>query len=87
MNEIEHSTDYVELTVDIVSAYVSNNPVPPGELAQLITRTHAALIQVASGQVEAKAAARRLSSRRSPSRSRSRPTTSSASRTAGSSSR
>lgn len=29
MNDIEQSADYVELTVDIVSAYVSNNPVPP----------------------------------------------------------
>jgi len=55
MNEIDTSTDYIGLTVDIVSAYVSNNPVPPGELAQLIARTHAALIQVAGGQVEAKA--------------------------------
>jgi predicted transcriptional regulator len=27
MSEIENSVDYVELTVDIVSAYVSNNPV------------------------------------------------------------
>ncbi|KQP38238.1 MucR family transcriptional regulator [Methylobacterium sp. Leaf104] len=57
MNDIEHSTDYVELTVDIVSAYVSNNPVPPGELAQLITRIHGALSQIASGQVESKAPA------------------------------
>ncbi|MDB5648386.1 MucR family transcriptional regulator [Methylobacterium sp.] len=54
MNDIEHSADYVELTVDIVSAYVSNNPVPPGELAQLIARIHGALTQVASGQVETK---------------------------------
>lgn len=53
MNDIDTSTDYIGLTVDIVSAYVSNNPVPPGELAQLIARTHAALIQVAGGQVEA----------------------------------
>ncbi|WP_264050527.1 MucR family transcriptional regulator [Methylobacterium flocculans] len=56
MNDIEQSADYVELTVDIVSAYVSNNPVPPGELAQLITRIHGALTQVASGQVETKTA-------------------------------
>jgi predicted transcriptional regulator len=57
MSDTENSADYVELTVDIVSAYVSNNPVPPGELAQLIARTHTALIQVANGQGEAKAAA------------------------------
>lgn len=55
MIDIEHSADYVELTVDIVSAYVSNNPVPSGELAQLITQTHSALKQIATGQIEAKA--------------------------------
>ena len=55
MNDIDTSTDYIGLTVDIVSAYVSNNPVPPGELAQLIARTHSALVQVAGGQVESKA--------------------------------
>ncbi|KQP94718.1 MULTISPECIES: MucR family transcriptional regulator [unclassified Methylobacterium] len=55
MSDIEHSADYVELTVDIVSAYVSNNPVPSGELAQLITQTHSALKQIATGQIEAKA--------------------------------
>ncbi|KQQ47853.1 MucR family transcriptional regulator [Methylobacterium sp. Leaf125] len=60
MTDIEHSADYVELTVDIVSAYVSNNPVPPGELAQLITRIHGALTQIASGQIEAKAPAASL---------------------------
>lgn len=56
MNDIENSADYVELTVDIVSAYVSNNPVPPGELAQLIARVHTALVQVTDGQTEAKIA-------------------------------
>ncbi|WP_336487310.1 MucR family transcriptional regulator [Methylobacterium nigriterrae] len=56
MNEAEKAVDYVELAADIVSAYVSNNPVPPGELAQLIARIHGALVQVASGQPEAKAA-------------------------------
>ncbi|GEP05724.1 hypothetical protein MOX02_37620 [Methylobacterium oxalidis] len=57
MNDTESAVDYVELAADIVSAYVSNNPVPPGELAQLIGRIHAALLQVGSGQPEAKAAA------------------------------
>lgn len=33
----------IELTTDIVSAYVSNNPVPVGELANLIVKVHAAL--------------------------------------------
>ncbi|KQP55166.1 MucR family transcriptional regulator [Methylobacterium sp. Leaf399] len=57
MNDTDTSTDYVELTVDIVSAYVSNNPVPPGDLAHLIGRTHAALLQIANGVVETQAAA------------------------------
>ncbi len=57
MSDIENSTDFVELTVDIVSAYVSNNPVPPAELAQLIMRIHGALTQIGTGQVEAKVAA------------------------------
>lgn len=33
----------IELTADVVSAYVSNNPVPVGELPALIDRVHAAL--------------------------------------------
>ncbi|GBU17354.1 MULTISPECIES: MucR family transcriptional regulator [Methylobacterium] len=53
MNEIETSIDRVELAAGIVSAYVSNNPVPPGELAQLIARVHAALLQIAGGPAEA----------------------------------
>ena len=55
MSEIENSVDYVELTVDIVSAYVSNNPVPSAELAQLIARVHGSLVQIGSGQEEPKA--------------------------------
>ena len=39
---IENET-YLELTADIVSAYVSNNPVPVAELASLIVDVNAAL--------------------------------------------
>ncbi|MCJ2101499.1 MucR family transcriptional regulator [Methylobacterium sp. E-046] len=35
--------DYVELTADIVSAYVSNNSVRPADIAELIASTHTAL--------------------------------------------
>ncbi|MER8406419.1 MucR family transcriptional regulator [Mesorhizobium sp. M1307] len=35
--------DLVAITADIVSAYVSNNPLPVGELSKLIGDTHAAL--------------------------------------------
>ena len=37
------ATDYVELTANLVSAYVSNNHLQPSEIATLIASTHAAL--------------------------------------------
>jgi predicted transcriptional regulator len=39
----------VGLTADLVSAYVSNNPVPAGELSALIGQVHAALAVTAVG--------------------------------------
>ena len=36
----------IELTADVVAAYVSNNPVPAGELPNLISDVHAALGRV-----------------------------------------
>ena len=36
----------IDLTRDIVSAYVSKNNVPPAELATLIASTHAALVKL-----------------------------------------
>jgi predicted transcriptional regulator len=41
----------IELTADVVAAYVSNNPVPVGELPNLISDVHAALGRV-GGPVE-----------------------------------
>lgn len=41
----------IELTADVVAAYVSNNPVPVGELPGLISDVHAALGRV-GGAVE-----------------------------------
>lgn len=38
-----HVDNLIELTADVVSAYVSNNPVPVGELPALISQVHAAL--------------------------------------------
>ncbi|WP_196259278.1 MucR family transcriptional regulator [Pelagibacterium limicola] len=35
--------EFVELSSEIVSAYVSNNPVAPGDLPKLITEVYAAL--------------------------------------------
>lgn len=43
------------LTADIVSAYVSNNPVPTGELAALIGNVHKSLMTLGAGEQEAPA--------------------------------
>jgi predicted transcriptional regulator len=43
---------FIELTAEIVSAYVSNNSVPAGDLPGLISQVHAALSRVSTGQVE-----------------------------------
>jgi predicted transcriptional regulator len=40
------SGSYMELTADIVSAYVSNNTVPAGEMPALINQVHQALMSV-----------------------------------------
>ncbi len=39
-------TRRVELAAEVVGAYVMNNPVPMGELPQLIERVHAALAEL-----------------------------------------
>ena len=78
------SSTYIDLAADIVSAYVSNNSVPAGDLPSLISQVHLALARVGNGAAEARP---RRRSRQSRSRSRSRPTTSSVSRTARSSNR
>lgn len=51
----EHNEDginHLELTTDIVSAYVSNNPIPASELGNLITEVHQALKTLADGATE-----------------------------------
>lgn len=47
--------NYIELTADIVSAYVSNNTVSAGDIPGLINQVHSALMRVSGGQVEAPA--------------------------------
>ena len=42
-------SDFIELTADIVSAYVSNNSVPAADLPALIGDVHSALSRVISG--------------------------------------
>lgn len=46
------AANYIELAADIVSAYVSNNSVPSGDLPGLINDVHSALLKVTGGVVE-----------------------------------
>jgi predicted transcriptional regulator len=46
---------FIELTAEIVSAYVSNNSVSAGDLPGLINQVHSALSRVSSGQSDAPA--------------------------------
>jgi predicted transcriptional regulator len=48
----EKSSNYIELTADIVSAYVSNNSVSAGDISTLISQVHSALLRVSNGQGE-----------------------------------
>ena len=49
---MEDNAALLEMTADIVSAYVGNNSVDASELPQLIQNIHAALSQVSSGEIE-----------------------------------
>src|SRR4051794_29821165 len=48
-NEEAFEDNRLELVADIVSAYVSNNPVPVAELPALVGRIHTALNSLAAG--------------------------------------
>lgn len=50
----DNDQNHLELTTDIVSAYVGNNPVPMAELPNLIANVSAALQALASPQPEPK---------------------------------
>ena len=43
---------FIDLTANIVSAYLSNNPTPASEIPNLISQVHAALMRVSSGRPE-----------------------------------
>ena len=43
---------FIDLTATIVSAYVSNNPMPASDIPGLIGQIHAALLRVSSGRAE-----------------------------------
>lgn len=48
-------SSFIELTADIVSAYVSNNSVPSADIPVLIGQIHSALKRVSGGQTAAPA--------------------------------
>ena len=52
MTEQVERDQITSLTADIVSAYVSNNPVPTGELASLIGNVHKSLVTLSAGEQE-----------------------------------
>ena len=43
---------FIDLTANIVSAYLSNNPTPASEIPNLISQVHSALLRVSSGRNE-----------------------------------
>ncbi len=53
MTDNSASAGYIELTADIVSAYVSNNTVSAAEIPNLISQVHTALMRVSAGQSDA----------------------------------
>src|SRR5258708_10236632 len=44
--------NFIDLTANIVSAYLSNNPTPASEIPNLISQIHAALLRVSTGRIE-----------------------------------
>jgi predicted transcriptional regulator len=52
MSDNAPPVNFIELTASIVSAYVSNNPVPSAELPTLIGQVHSALRRVSTRQTE-----------------------------------
>jgi predicted transcriptional regulator len=52
MAENENIDGFIELTADIVSAYVSHNAVTPGDIPALINQVHAALTRIGGGHTD-----------------------------------
>jgi predicted transcriptional regulator len=46
---------FIDLTANIVSAYLSNNPTPASEIPNLISQIYAALLRVSNGRSDAPA--------------------------------
>jgi predicted transcriptional regulator len=54
-DNLGESSSFIELTANIVSAYVSNNPVPTADIPALIGQIHSALQRISGGQAAAPA--------------------------------
>jgi predicted transcriptional regulator len=52
MNDVTDNNDYIGLTAEIVSAYVSNNTVASADIPALINQIHSALLRVSSGEAQ-----------------------------------
>jgi predicted transcriptional regulator len=52
MSDTTSPTQFIALTADIVSAYVSNNTVAASDIPNLINQVHLALLRVSGGQNE-----------------------------------
>ena len=55
MSDSAGDGSYIQLTAHIVSAYVSNNTVPSGDIPSLISQVYSALTRVSGGQAAAPA--------------------------------
>lgn len=53
------NTNFIDQTTNIVSAYVSRNPVPAEQISALINQVHAALMRVSTGQSQGSAEPRK----------------------------
>ena len=53
MGDNPGNSNFVELTAEIVSAFVSHNSVPASDIPTLINQVHSALVRVSSGGHEA----------------------------------
>jgi predicted transcriptional regulator len=55
MSDSQRDGTFIQLTAQIVSAYVSNNTVPSGEISALISQVYSALVRVSGGNAAAPA--------------------------------
>jgi predicted transcriptional regulator len=52
MTDTADNSNFIGLTAEIVSAYVSNNPVASSDIPALINQVHSALVRVSNGDAQ-----------------------------------